>query len=178
MSSKTGRIIAVSAGGKHSFTKPNQLAIRLVEGHGIEGDVHAGPTMKGERGAIVPNTRQVHLMHAELFAELAPRGHVITAGAIGENITTEGVDLLSLPVGTRLHLGETAIVELTGLRAPCSQVEKFQKGLIYELARKEGGKLRIKSGVMSVVLRGGDVLPGDEIRVELPDGEHRELEAI
>ena len=172
------RIVAVSRAAGHGFTKPNQLSIRLVEGHGVEGDAHAGATMKGEKGAIVPNTRQVHLIHRELFQELQPKGFVFGPGAIGENLTTEGLDLLSLPLGTRLHIGESAVIELTGLRAPCVQVEKFQKGLIYELARKEGGKLRIKSGVMSVVLKGGDVHPGDPISVELPEGDRRELEPV
>ena len=171
------RIVAVSAHGAHAFSKPNRLSIRLVEGHGIEGDAHAGPTMK-DRGQVVPNIRQVHLIHSELFDELAGRGFVVSAGVIGENITTAGLDLLTLPVGTRLHLGGEAVIELTGLRAPCSQVEKFAKGLLYELAHKEDGRICIKSGVMSVVIAAGDVHPGDPIRVELPSEPHRELRPV
>lgn len=176
--SKLPRIVAVNRNAAHGFSKPSQLVVRLVEGHGVEGDAHAGPTMKGPGGAIVPNTRQVHLMHKELFDDLAPKGFVLGPGAIGENVTTEGIDLLALPLGTRLHLGDSAVIELTGLRAPCSQVEKFQEGLIYELARKEDGRLRIRSGVMSIVLRGSEVRPGDPIRIDLPNGEHREMEPI
>lgn len=171
------RIVAVSLSAGHAFSKANQASVRLLEGLGVEGDVHCGPTMR-DGGKDVPNTRQVHLMHAELFGEMAQKGYGLVAGAIGENITTTGIDLLSLPTGARLYLGEAAVIELTGLRAPCSQVEKYAKGLLYELAHKEDGEVRIKSGVMSVVVRGGDVRPGDPIRVELPDGEAAPLKPV
>jgi MOSC domain-containing protein YiiM len=157
--------------------------IRLVAGHGVEGDAHFGTTVRHihqvRQDPTKPNLRQVHLIHAELFDELRAQGFSVGAGEIGENITTRGLDLLSLPRGTRLHVGREAIVELTGLRNPCVQIDRFQKGLMQAvLDRDENGALVRKSGVMSVVVAGGDVAPGDAIEVELPPGPHIALQPV
>ncbi|MBB4041820.1 MOSC domain-containing protein YiiM [Microvirga flocculans] len=176
-------VTAVSSNPRHGFSKRNQIFIRLLAGLGVEGDAHAGETVK-HRSRVAkdpnqPNLRQVHLMHAELFDELETRGFVVTAGDMGENITTRGIDLLSLPAGTRLLLGESAVVEVTGLRNPCVQIDRFQKGLMKAVLAKDGqGKLIRKSGIMGIVLQGGDVRAGDTIRIELPPGPHRPLEVV
>jgi MOSC domain-containing protein YiiM len=166
-------IHAVSLRSGHHFSKTPALSIRLLQGLGVEGDAHNGVTVKHRsrvrRDPSQPNVRQVHLIHRELFEELGGKGFRVAPGDLGENITTEGLDLLSLPSCTRLHLGATAIVELTGLRNPCSQIESFQEGLLKAtLDRDADGNLIRKTGVMSIVIAGGDVRPGDAIRVELP----------
>lgn len=179
----TGGIVAVSLSPRHTFSKANVLSIRLVEGLGIEGDAHMGSTVKHRsRVAKEPymrNLRQVHLIHEELFAELAGQGFAIAPGAMGENVTTRGIDLLALPQGTRLHLGDTAIVELTGLRNPCGQIDKFRPGLMKAvLGRDAAGGIVRKSGVMAVVVAGGDVRAGDPVRVERPEGDWRKLDVV
>ena len=176
-------VTAVSRDSQHRFSKPNQLMIRLVEGLGIEGDAHAGTTVKHRsrvaRDATQPNLRQVHLIHAELFDELAADGFRVSAGDLGENITTKGVDLLTLPAGTRLAIGDSAVVEVTGLRNPCVQIDDFQKDLMRATLGKDAdGNLVRKTGVMSVVIAGGDVRPGDAIRVLLPAVPHRKLAVV
>lgn len=176
-------VIAVSLSPRHKFSKQNALSIRLVKGLGVEGDAHMGSTVKHRsrvaQNPHMPNLRQVHLIHAELFGELAGAGFRVAPGDMGENITTSGVDLLALPRGARLHIGAGAIVELTGLRNPCGQIDKFQKGLMNAvLDRDASGGLIRKSGVMSIVIAGGDVWPGDPIRVEMPEGQARPLETV
>jgi MOSC domain-containing protein YiiM len=162
------------------MTKPNQESIRLLEGLGVEGDAHLGTTVKHRsrvrRDPTQPNLRQVHLIHEELIDELRESGFDLVPGQMGENVTTRGVDLLGLPAGTRLHLGETAIVEITGLRNPCDQLDGIQPGLMKAtLDRDAGGNLIRKAGVMAVVILGGDVHANDSIRVELPDEPHTPL---
>jgi MOSC domain-containing protein YiiM len=176
-------VTAVSRSARHTFSKPPQLAIRLVAGLGVEGDAHLGETVKHRsrvrKDPFAPNLRQVHLMHEELFAELREHGFDVAAGAIGENVTTRGVDLLALPTGTRLRLGADAVIEVTGLRNPCSQLDDFQSGLMAAtLGRDADGRLVRKTGVMAIVLAGGDVRPGDAIAVELPPGAPRPLEPV
>jgi hypothetical protein len=166
-------VVAVARDGAHRFSKPTCLSIRLLAGLGVEGDAHLGVTVQHRsrvaRDPTVPNLRQVHLLHAELFDELAPRGFAVAPGELGENVTTRGIDLLGLPVGALLHLDASAVVEVTGLRNPCGQIDQFQQGLMAAvLGRDTAGELVRKSGVMAVVRAGGDVLPGDAIRVELP----------
>ncbi|MFD7657099.1 MOSC domain-containing protein [Actinosynnema sp. NPDC059797] len=173
----------MSRSGDYTFTKPNQDAITLVAGLGVAGDVHQGVTVKHRsrvaRDPSQPNLRQVHLMHAELHDELNAKGFPVDAGQLGENVTTRGVDLLGLPTGTRLHLGAHAVVEVTGLRNPCPQIEAFRPGLLKEVVgRDEDGAVVRRAGIMSVVLVGGEVRPGDGIRVELPDGPHTPLRPV
>ena len=178
----TGVVEAVATDDAHRFSKRLRPAVTLVAGFGIEGDVHAGSTIQHRSRAKHPprpNLRQVHLVHAELLDELADRGFQVGPGSIGENVLTRGVDLLALPTGTRLQLGSEAVVEVTGLRHPCRQLDRYQKGLMAAvLDREEDGRLLRKAGVMSVVVAGGVVRPGDPIEVRLPAGEHRRLEPV
>ena len=178
-----GTVIAVSRSPGHSFTKPNESSIRLLEGLGIEGDAHLGTTVQHRsrvaKDPSVPNLRQVHLIHAELMDELEAAGFRVWPGAMGENVTTRGIDLLGLPTGTRLRLGATAIIEITGLRNPCRQLNDFQPGLMNAtLDRDAGGNLIRKAGVMAVVLASGEITPGDEIAGELPPEPWRRLEPV
>lgn len=176
-------VIAVHLSAGHVFSKSTQPRIRLLAGLGVEGDAHLGVTVQHRsrvaRDPSQPNLRQVHLMHAELHDELRAAGFAISPGALGENITTRGIDLLGLPAGTQLRLGASAVVKVTGLRNPCSQLDDFQPGLTAAtLSRDRNGKLIRKAGVMSVVLAGGEVAPGDVIEVVLPPQPHIELDRV
>jgi hypothetical protein len=178
-----GAVLAVHCSASHSFSKFAEDQITLLAGLGVEGDAHAGTTVKHRsrvaRDASQPNLRQVHLLHSELFAELMQGDHPVWPGDLGENITTRGVDLLSLPSGTRLRLGTEALLELTGLRNPCSQLERFQPGLTAAvLARGPEGELVRKAGVMAVVLSGGVVKAGDLIEVQLPATPFQPLQPV
>lgn len=178
-----GAVVAVSCSPAHTFSKPNQESIRFLSGLGVEGDAHMGETVKHRsrvaRDPSQPNLRQVHLIHAELHDELQAIGFVVSAGKMGENVTTRGIDLFRLPTGTRLRLGDTAVVEVTGLRNPCYQLDRFQSGLMAAtLGRDEHGALIRKAGVMAIVLAGGEVRPGDPIIVELPTEPHRPLGVV
>jgi len=175
-------VLAVHRSPTHSFSKTPALSIRLIAGIGVEGDAHAGETVKHRsrvaRDPTQPNLRQVHLIHAELLDELNARGFNVKPGDMGENITTRHLDLLALPTGTRLLIG-TAVIEVTGLRNPCVQLDRFQSGLMQAtLDRDAVGNLIRKAGVMGVVLLGGDVLPNDSIRIEMPTGAQRKLEPV
>jgi MOSC domain-containing protein YiiM len=178
-----GLVVAVSQRAGHHFSKTPSLGIRLLTGLGVAGDAHMGTTVKHRsrvrRDPTQPNLRQVHLIHAELFDELRSMGFVVNPGELGENVTTSGIDLLALPAGTRLQLGDSAVVEITGLRNPCTQIDEFQQGLMAAtLDRDADGNLVRKAGVMSVVLRNGEVRPGDAVGVELPSAPHRRLQPV
>jgi len=179
-----GTVIAVSRSPGHTLSKPNEDSILLLEGLGVEGDAHMGKTVKHRsrvaKDPTVPNLRQVHLIHAELLDELAAGGfQPIAPGLMGENLTTRGVDLLGLPTGAKLRLGRDAVVEITGLRNPCAQLNKIQDGLMAAtLDRDPDGNLIRKAGVMGVVLTGGEIRPGDVIEVELPPEPRRGLEPV
>jgi MOSC domain-containing protein YiiM len=178
-----GSVAAVSLRAGHHFSKTPSLGIRLLKGLGVAGDAHMGETVKHRsrvrKDPTQPNLRQVHLMHAELFCELRARGFAVGPGELGENITTSGIDLLALPTGTRLHLGASAVVEITGLRNPCVQIDNFQKGLMAATLDKDtGGNLVRKAGIMGIVIAEGDVRPGDAIRVEMPAEPHRPLQPV
>jgi MOSC domain-containing protein YiiM len=176
-------VTAVSSSPSHSFSKSNRGVIRLLVGLGVEGDAHLGTTVK-HRSRVAkdpsqPNLRQVHLIHAELHDELREAGFSVSAGDMGENVTTRGIDLLGLPTGARLLIGASAVIEVTGLRNPCVQIDRFQKGLMKAvLGKDERGNLVRKSGIMAIVLEGGEVRSGDAIRVELPPGPCRPLEVV
>ena len=178
-----GIVTAVSRNATHTFSKSNQDRIRLLTGRGVEGDAHCGEAVR-HRSRVAqdpsqPNLRQVHLLHAELHDELGAAGFDVSAGQMGENVTTRGVDLLGLPTGTRLHLGDAAVVEVTGLRNPCAQLDHFQPGLMTAvLGRDALGNLVRKAGVMGIVLSGGEVRPGDLIRVALPPEPHQPLDRV
>jgi MOSC domain-containing protein YiiM len=183
VSSEQPSVVAVSLDDRHRFSKAPVEQIALLTGHGVQGDAHAGGMVRHRsrvrRDPTQPNLRQVHLMHAELFDELAAHGFDIAPGQLGENVTTRGVDLLALPAGTMLRLGPAAVVEVTGLRNPCVQIDKFQPGLLkVVLQRHDDGRLIRKAGIMAVVVHDGPVTPGDPIAVELPAPPHVALEPV
>ncbi len=178
-----GVVTAVSCSLTHSFTKAKQESICLLPGLGVEGDAHLGATVQHRsriaRDPSQPNLRQVHLIHAELHDELQRAGFVVSAGQMGENVTTRGVDLLRLSTGTRLKIGNTAVVEVTGLRNPCLQLDRFQTGLMDAvLDRDEHGILIRKAGIMGIIVAGGEVWPGNIIIIELPPEPYRVLEPV
>ena len=178
-----GLVEAVSSSSTHSMAKANRSRVRLLAGVGVDEDAHRGTTVKHRsrvaRDPSQPNLRQVHLIHAELHDELRAAGFKVAAGQMGENITTRGMDLLELPLGTRLTLGDAAVVEVTGLRNPCRQLDGLQSGLMAAVLERDpdGGLVR-KAGVMSIVLSGGEVKPGDAISIELPPRPHHRLEVV
>jgi hypothetical protein len=179
----SGIVKAVSCSAKHTLVKANEDAIRLVAGLGVDGDAHSGATVKHRsrvaRDPTQPNLRQVHLIHAELHDELGRVGFAVSPGQMGENVTTQGIDLLGLPAGARLHLGGAAVVEVTGLRNPCAQLDRIHLGLMAAtLGRDPHGNLVRKAGVMAVVVAGGEVRPGDEIEIELPPEPLRPLAVV
>lgn len=177
------RVLSVSSSPVHGFSKARRSEIRLLAGLGVEDDAHQGVTVQHRSRVAAdpsqPNLRQVHLVHAELFDELADGGFTLAPGAIGENVTTAGIDLLGLPRGTRLRLGAEAEIEVTGLRNPCRQLDDYQKGLMAALINRDGnGRLVRRAGIMAIVTAGGVVGPGDAITVTLPPLPHEALERV
>jgi MOSC domain-containing protein YiiM len=182
MGTMTASVVAVHRSASHSFSKQAEMAIHLIEGIGVEGDAHSGTTVKHRsrvrQNPNQPNLRQVHLIHAELHDQLNAAGYHVTAGDMGENITTRGIDLLGLPTGAHLEIGG-AIIEVTGLRNPCYQLDQFEQGLMEAcLNRADDGSLIRLAGVMGIVLKSGDVRPGDAIEVLLPAGVHAPLQPV
>jgi MOSC domain-containing protein YiiM len=181
---EAGVVIAVAADEEHRFAKPTRERIELVAGLGITGDAHNGTVVQHRsrraRTPDAPNLRQVHLIHAELFDELRDGGFIVSAGALGENVTTRGIDLLALPRGTILRLGPAALVELTGLRNPCRQIdENIGPGAMAAVLHSEAdGTLVRKAGVMAVVLESGEVTAGDRVTVEFLPAEPLALEPV
>lgn len=178
-----GFVLAVSRSASHTMSKPNVARIRLRQGLGVEGDAHEGVTVRHRsrvaRDPTQPNLRQVHLIHAELFDELRAKGFDVTPGLMGENVTTRGIDLLTLPRGTRLRLGSTATVEITGLRNPCTQLDGLQPGLMEAvLVRDPTRGLMRKAGVMGIVIAGGEIAGGDAIEAVLPPPPHDALRPV
>jgi MOSC domain-containing protein YiiM len=179
----SGTVVAVSRDATHRFSKVNQDSIRLLAGLGVEGDAHLGVTVQHRSRVATdptqPNLRQVHFLHAELFDDLRDAGFDVLPGELGENVTTRGVDLLGLPTGTVLRVGPDALVEITGLRNPCLQIDDFDRGLLKEVVgRDEAGEIVRKGGIMGVVLEGGDIRPGDPVEISLPAAPHRPLQAV
>jgi MOSC domain-containing protein YiiM len=175
------KIIAVNCDAAHRFSKPTRPGIRLIAGHGVEGDAHAGPLIKHRYQARqtpqMKNNRQIHLIPSELFETVRAFGFEIKPGELGENVTTQGLDLGTLPLGTQLRLGCDAVVELTGLRIPCGYIDRFQKGLKRLMIVRTLQGVTFRAGVMGVVRAGGVVAPNDPVAVELPS-EIRPLPAI
>lgn len=183
MDDPTGVVVAVHRDGAHHFSKTSVDRITLLAGLGVEGDAHAGTTVQHlsrvRRDPTQPNLRQVHLIHAELLDHVNGLGYDVSPGTLGENVTTRGVDLLDLPTGAVLRLGDRAQIEITGLRNPCVQIDRYRNGLLKEVLRTAGdGRVVRLAGVMGVVLEGGEVRPGDEVRVTLPATPHRALEPV
>ncbi|MGM4896759.1 MOSC domain-containing protein [Tardiphaga sp. 839_C3_N1_4] len=176
-------ILAVSLRRGHHFSKTPALSIRLLKHLGVEGDGHMGALVQHRydrrRDPARPNLRQVHLLPSELFDELRGKGFTIAPGDLGENITTSGIDLAALPTGTRLHLGASAVIELTGLREPCVLMDRFQQGLkAATMDRDLDGHVIYKAGVMAIVIADGAVTPGDAISVAMPDEPRRPLAPV
>jgi MOSC domain-containing protein YiiM len=177
------RVHSVHRDGKHRFSKPSVGEIRLIEGIGVEGDAHAGATVRHrhlvKKNRTAPNLRQVHLIPLEVLEELAVQGYAVAPGELGENVTTTGLDLFELPTGTKLQLGDTAILTVTGLRDPCSQINGLQKGLLKQVLRKSAdGTVLRRVGIMSVVTVGGIVRPGDRLTATLPPEPHQPLDLV
>jgi MOSC domain-containing protein YiiM len=179
----SGIVHAVNLSPSHTFSKPGVDQITLLEGLGVEGDAHCGVTVQHRSRVAAdpsqPNLRQVHLIHHELFAMAGAAGYLVRAGELGENITTEGIDLLGLPVGTRLRIAD-AVIAVTGLRNPCDQINGFQSGLLRQVLRTDpstGAVVRL-AGIMGTVARGGVVHPGDAIEVDLPPAPHFPLTRV
>ncbi len=176
-------VVSVNVEARHRFSKTPADRIDLVAGLGVQGDAHAGVTVQHRsrvrRDPTQPNLRQVHLLHSELFDQFAEQGFEVEPGELGENVTTRGIELQSLPAGTRLRLGHYAVIEVTGLRNPCVQIDGFRAGLLKQvLDRDEAGNLVRKAGIMAIVLHGGQVTPADPITVQLPAEPHRALEPV
>lgn len=182
MVSHKGAVAEVHLSADHAFSKQAASYIRIIAGHGVEGDAHAGETVQHlsrvRADPTQPNLRQVHLMHSELFGELAEKGFMVRPGDLGENITTSGVDLLALSRDTLLHIGENAVLKVTGLRNPCAQIDAFAPGLLKEVAVKTPQGIVRKAGIMCIAVTTGEVSAGDEIRVEQPEGPHVPLERV
>ncbi len=177
------QVLAVSLNPAHTFSKVPQPRIELLAGLGVMGDAHCGHTVQHRytrrKDPRQPNLTQVHLLHMELLTSLAEAGFPLHPGDLGENLTTLGIDLLGLPVQTRLFLGETAIVEVTGLRTPCVQMDRLHPGLMAAaFTRLPNGLKAPRAGVMAVVLEGGIVHPGCPIRIDLPPPPHRRLQCV
>jgi len=179
----TGEVICVAAHPLHAFSKAPMEEIRLITRLGVEGDAHCGVMVKHRSRVAAnpnqPNLRQVHLFAGEMLDEVAGDGFSVKPADLGENITTRGIDLVNLPLGTRLRVGAQAIIELTGLRNPCKQIDQFQKGLMQAvLGRDEEDRLLLRAGVMGLVLEGGLVRRGDTIVAELPPLPHNKMERV
>jgi MOSC domain-containing protein YiiM len=178
----TGEVVSVHVSPAHTFSKQTVQAITLLEGLGVEGDTHCGATVQHRSRVAAdpsqPNLRQVHLIHAELFDDLGGAGFHVGSGELGENITTRGIDLLGLPVGTRLTIGQV-VITITGLRNPCQQINKFQPGLLKQVVRTDDdGQVARLAGVMGIVSRSGEVSAGDRVEVELPPKPHHPLTRV
>ncbi|HAV07706.1 MAG TPA: MOSC domain-containing protein [Rhodobacteraceae bacterium] len=179
----SGKVVAVARDDAHRFSKELVSEIRIVEGLGVEGDAHLGRTVKHRSRVAAdpsqPNLRHVHLIHSELFSEVGNRGFVVHPADLGENITTIGVDLLALPKGTVLKIGQTVELEVTGLRNPCSQIDDFQSGLLSAVLMKgENGELIRKSGIMAIAKAGGMVKAGNRIQLVYPVKPYLPLERV
>lgn len=178
-----GTVVAVAKDKSHRFSKNPAFEILLVEGLGVAGDAHHGPTVKHRSRAAVdstqPNLRQVHLIHSELFEELADKGFQVKPADLGENITTAGLDLLALPRGAILRIGTDIQLVVTGLRNPCIQIDRFKKRLMKAVLEKRAdGQVVRKSGIMAVVKVGGVIRKGDEIDVVEPPLPHEPLKPV
>lgn len=176
-------VLSVSLSESHTFTKKIVDSIELLAGLGVKGDAHCGETVKHRsrvaKDPMQPNLRQVHLIHSELFEELAEQDRIVGCADLGENVTTSGIDLLGLCRRARLLFSQGPVVEVTGLRNPCAQIESFQRGLLSAvLDRDDDGVIVRKAGVMGIVIRGGYIQAGDTISVQLPDGPPRKLERV
>jgi MOSC domain-containing protein YiiM len=178
-----GTVHAVSLSDKHSIRKFNRSYINIVEGFGVEGDAHAGRNVKHrylvKKDPERRNLRQVHLISQEIYRELQERGFHLHPGEMGENITTEGIDLMNLPTGTLLNVGDTVVLQVTGMREPCSLLNQVTDGLMKAVIDKsDRGEIIRKAGIMTVVKKGGIVTPNDPIAIILPPEPHKKMTPV
>lgn len=183
MRTDSGEVAAVHLAPDHGFSKRTAPEIEVVAGLGVEGDAHQGARVRHRSRVAAdptqPNLRQVHLIHAELFDDVADQGFEVGPGDLGENVTTRGLDLLALPVGSMLAVGPDVLLAVTGLRNPCRQIDAFQPGLLGAVVdRNADGSLRRLAGVMAVAVRGGTIRPDDPILVARPPGRHHPLDRV
>jgi len=176
------KVVAVACDKAHNIVKPLQDKITLIAGLGVKGDAHAGKTVQHRydkaRTPDTPNLRQVHLIQSELFDDVAELGMVVEPGQMGENITTRGIDVLALSRGTQLQIGE-ALIEVTGLRNPCKYLNQIAPGLLKACIGKwEDGTILPKTGIMGVVINGGDIKPGDDIHIMATDRPYERLKPV
>ena len=176
-------VVAVSTDARHRFSKKPCERITLLKGIGVRGDAHSGATVQHlsrvAQDPHQPNLRQIHLLQREFFDEASEAGYELAPGELGENVLTQGLDLLALPRDSLLHIGNRAVIRVTGLRNPCAQIDTFRKGLLKIAAGHDvNGRLVRKVGVMGVVMSGGEIRPGDTIGVELPALPHLALERV
>ncbi len=177
------RVVAVHSDATHRFSKISRISIRLLAGLGVEGDAHLGKTVQHLSRVAAdptqPNLRQVHLMTVERQAELVAAGFAIKPGMLGENVTTEGIDLFALPVATQLRFQRGAVLRVTGLRNPCKQLDAFAPGLMMAcLPRDAQGRLMLRAGIMAVVSQAGELWPDERFDVVLPEPPHQELKRV
>jgi MOSC domain-containing protein YiiM len=148
----SGRVLSVNVAGTKGVRKTPCEEIVLVVEHGVEGDGHAGPWH-----------RQVSLLAQESIDTMRAKGLEVGPGDFAENVTTEGVEVATLPVGTRLRLGE-ARVEVTQIGKVC-----HDRCAIYYQA---GDCVMPREGIFARVLEGGEVLRGDAVEVVAPRAGH------
>ena len=168
-----GIVAGVFVSGGHTFSKSERYSVTLLQGLGIEGDAHCGSTVQHlsdrKKNSTRSNLRQLHLIQSELIEELNATGFDVRPGDLGENITTGQIDLPALPQGTLLRIGDTAVVEITGLRTPCFKIERFRKGLRSAVTEhRHGGPATLKGALMAIVVAGGVVNRDDRIGVIIP----------
>jgi MOSC domain-containing protein YiiM len=176
-------VVSLSKSQQHTFSKSTCQSITLIQGEGVAGDAHRGVFVKHhsrvKANPCAPNLRQVHLIHHELISELQEKGFNVEAASMGENIMTQGIDLLALPRDTKVNIGQHAVIQITGLRNPCKQLDNYQKGLMTAVLDKDdAGNIIRKAGVMGVVLKGGDIYVGDTIKILFPQKPYLALERV
>jgi len=178
-----GKVKAVSLSDKHTIRKFNRTYINIIPGFGVEGDAHAGNKVKHrylvKKDPGRPNLRQVHLISMEIYKELQQKGFAIKPGDMGENITTEGIDIMNLPLDTKLQVGQEVELQITGIREPCSLLNHIENGLMKAtISKSSGGTLLLKAGIMSIVIKGGIVAPDDTIKILLPPEPHHRMSTV
>lgn len=163
-----GTVIAVCRNEQPGLPKPVVDEVKLIEDWGVEGDYHAGKLVRhrylAKKDPTQPNVRQVLLIDTQILAEIKQAGIDVGSGMLGDNMTVEGLEVMTLPPGTRLAIGK-ALLEVTEVRIPCAQLNGLDKGLLKASVAREAGEKRFRAGIMTRVLKGGQVRAGDEVIV-------------
>jgi MOSC domain-containing protein YiiM len=168
---KSGSVLAVCFNPQPGLPKPQASRITLIEDWGVQGDYHAGKTIRhrylARKDPTRPNNRQVLLVDTVIHKMVREKGIQLAPGDLGENILVEGIDLMALPVGTRLQVG-SAILELTEIRDPCSQLDGVHPGLHRAVEIHTADGIQSQAGMLGVIIRGGIVRPEDTVQVIRP----------